>query len=370
MLRRMKRRLTGLYATFGVVVSTGVLSKAGTRSRYRHVGRQLSACSNTPSVAFATRSSTCTKSNAPRGGHDNNEQEEEKAAKSKTGLPNFVISGATRYQDYSDVGSLLVNVFDDASSSSSSYGKSNSKSNNNNGVSSSLIDNILWDTGVTKAFAARRYTNRYISTVRKMRGKKYSLVLAKSYGGDVNKKINDDKENINTGTDTDGRSSHEEVDSAATIKPGTVVGVAEVGLSTYPLVVGTDTNTKDYGSSPTTEVLASVGVLAVDPSQRQSGIGSALLAAAESVARRWGETYLYVAVEPGNEVALRFFEGSGYASVKTNADTNTDAVTVYVEVAERMKMERRPHILLAKEILSTNESDASIQNDDHASSVL
>lgn len=241
-----------------------------------------------------------------------------------TRRPKFVISGATRLSDYSDVGSLLVDTFDVTTSSAQSAALG--------------LDNLLWKTGVTRALVARRYTNRYISTVRKMRGKKYALLLAKSYGDASNSRSVDGTVGANTA------------------EQGTVVGVTELGLSRYPLAIDACTETND-STTQKTEVLASVGVLAVNPSQRRSGVGSALLSAAESVVSRWNETYIYAAVEPSNEGALGFFARQGYEPVRADTSVGDNGVVrVYVDVAERLRRERRPHILLRKEIISNNSS--------------
>ena len=314
----MKRRL-GTFGAFALFVSTSapreVMSAdhcAKRRTHYMHCTGQHSSFSTAKPLAFAATRAD---------GQGGNRQD--RRAKSETTSPTFVISGATRLSDYAEIGSLLVDTFDGTSSTSTSTG----------------LDNILWNAGVTRAFVARRYTNRYVSTVRKMRGKKYALLLAKSYG------------------DTNNNSSDGTV-AANEIKPGEVVGVAELGLSKYPLSI-------DEGMSQETKVLPSVGVLAVNPSQRKSGIGRALLSAAESVVRRWNETYIYAAVEPNNEVALSFFTNCGYDRVRPESLSGGDddiGVKVYVEVAERMKRERRPHVLLRKRIIDAANITSSDEN--------
>ena len=153
---------------------------------------------------------------------------------------------------------------------------------------------------------------------------KFGLLLAKDAGGGV------------TGGGGGRRSRRRR------LVPGSVVGMAEVGLSAYPLWGG-DGNGEGAGGS--TPVLASVGVLAVHPDRRGAGIGSDLLVAAEEAVRRWGPVgggvgaaevgereggnapapapvpvtvpvlAVHVAVEEGNVSALGFFGGRGYRPV-------------------------------------------------------
>jgi len=96
-------------------------------------------------------------------------------------------------------------------------------------------------------------------------------------------------------------------------------------------------------SNRTTDVLASIGVICVQQTQRRSGAASELLKVAESIARtRWNETLLHAAVEQNNVGALSFFRSAGYQE---------SGLLVEVEVRERMrKGEMRPHILLQKRL--------------------
>lgn len=229
--------------------------------------------------------------------------------------PTFVVSGPTRLQDYEDVGRLLVDSFDAIAKPQSSSGP--------------MGNDLLWDMGITKAWIAQQYTSRYITNSRKMRGKKFSLLVAKSYGTMAN---NAD----------DGESNQ----NGIRIVPGQVIGVAELGVSRYPIISGNIT-AASLSSDPTTDVVASVGVICVQNSQRGVGMGSELLAASESIVRsRWNETSLYAAVEESNAGALRFFHEEGYEN---------SGLVVEVEVAERMRREKRPHLLLTKRLVDDND---------------
>ena len=228
--------------------------------------------------------------------------------------PTFVVSGPTRLQDYEDVGRLLVDSFDDAIAKPQS---------------SSGPNDLLWNMGITKAWIAQQYTSRYITNSRKMRGKKFSLLMAKSYGTTANNADNGES------NQNDNR-----------ILPGQVIGVAELGVSRYPIISGNNT-AASLASDPTTDVVASIGVICVQNSQRGVGVGSELLAASESIVRsRWNETSLYAAVEESNAGALRFFHEEGYEN---------SGLVVEVEVAERMSREKRPHLLLTKRLVGDND---------------
>ena len=221
--------------------------------------------------------------------------------------PTFVVSGPTRLQDYEDVGRLLVDSFDAMAKPQSSR------------------NDLLWNMGITKAWIAQQYTSRYITNSRKMRGKKFSFLVAKSYGTTANNA--DDGESNQNGN---------------RIVPGQVIGVAELGVSRYPIISGNNT-AASLSSDATTDVVASIGVICVQNSQRGVGVGSQLLAASESIVRsRWNETSLYAAVEESNAGALRFFHEEGYEN---------SGLVVEVEVVERMNREKRPHLLLTKRLV-------------------
>jgi ribosomal protein S18 acetylase RimI-like enzyme len=55
-----------------------------------------------------------------------------------------------------------------------------------------------------------------------------------------------------------------------------------------------------------------VAYMAVDPKRRETGIGTALLAAAEDEARRRGLPYMALMVTEENEAARRLYERAGY----------------------------------------------------------
>ena len=243
----------------------------------------------------------------------------------------FVISGPTRRQDYQDVAGLLCEVFDDQADQAEAALVSNASSKSSS-AGTAVMSNMLWNAGITKTAAQYMYTNRYISNARRMRGKKYALLVAKSFG---------------SGSDKNDNIKSNNNDNSRAIKPGQVIAMAEVGVSRYPILSDVTTGglSEDDHDRDETDVLASIGVICVAESQRRSGAASQLLETAESLARRrWNETSLYAAVEESNNDALHFFDAAGYED---------SGLVVQVEVSERMrKGEMRPHILLQKRLRS------------------
>lgn len=254
--------------------------------------------------------------------------------------PQFVISAPTRLQDYEDVGRLLCEAFEGGQSSlqkrsgrdESSSARARARASTSTFFGGDALSDLLWNIGITRALTAAQYTNRYISNARQMRGKKYALFVAKSFGTMANSIACVDGEADNNNSTFAGKG----------IKPGQVIAMAEVGVSKYRIL---QESVRSSGINPRdeTDVMASVGVICVTESQRRSGAASELLKSAESVARRrWNETSLHAAVEPSNTGALRFFQKFGYEE---------SGLVVEVEVSERMKGEMRPHILLRKNLL-------------------
>ena len=241
--------------------------------------------------------------------------------------PQFVICTPTRLQDYEDVGRLLCEAFE---------GGQSSLQKQQGGSGGNAVSDLLWNIGITRALAAAQYTNRYVSNARQMRGKKYALFVAKSFGTTANSIACIDGEADNNNSTFAGKG----------IKPGQVIAMAEVGVSKYRILQEESVRYSGVNPRDETDVIASVGVICVAESQRRSGAASELLKSAESVARRrWNETSLHAAVEPSNVGALRFFLSKGYED---------SGLVVEVEVSERMKGEMRPHILLRRKFLTAD----------------
>mmetsp|Transcript_2382 Transcript_2382/g.6906 ORF Transcript_2382/g.6906 Transcript_2382/m.6906 type:complete len:332 (-) Transcript_2382:303-1298(-) len=312
---KMKRKCVGssVAGMFALCCSCSDSFQAVSRGRRHHQGRARRPRPGLPTGwGFATSRSVRQATSDVVGDGDGDGERR----------PTFVISGPTRLQDFEESSRLLVGSFDEKAEPQSS----------------GPLADLLWNAGITKALIARQYANRYISNARKMRGKsKYSLLVAKSFGTTAN---NADGENANgkVGGGGGGRNAY-----GKSIKAGQVIGVAEAGISRYS-VISTSNNASE-ASTTATDVVASIGVICVQDSQRETGVGSELLAAAESIARRrWNETTLHAAVEESNVNALRFFHAAGYEE---------SGLVVEVEVAERMGREKRPHLLLAKRLNTT-----------------
>jgi ribosomal protein S18 acetylase RimI-like enzyme len=82
------------------------------------------------------------------------------------------------------------------------------------------------------------------------------------------------------------------------------------------LLVGYSMVALDKGSDDTFEVQggrAEVVTLVVSPDRRSGGVGRALIAAAESIARDNGFDTVKIAVMSGNDRALEFYEANGYS---------------------------------------------------------
>eukprot|EP00956_Cyclotella_meneghiniana_P031374 scaffold82226_cov70-Cyclotella_meneghiniana.AAC.1 len=167
----------------------------------------------------------------------------------------------------------------------------------------------LFGKSLTDDFTYRQY----ISTARRMRGKKYCVFIAKD------------------------------------IVDGTVVGMVEMGMSKCPVTtsIAKDSN---FGINNTCSTKSSpqptVGVLCVKSTHQNQGIGYSLLKKCEEVAQEiWKEQNVYVDVEPKNCKALTFFTKYSYEHVLDGQNGPTIRnTTVY-----RMRVQDvKPHWLLRK----------------------
>lgn len=80
-----------------------------------------------------------------------------------------------------------------------------------------------------------------------------------------------------------------------------------------------------FGALPSSQQAAlpepafSILAIATDPRRRQSGVGRALMGAAEAEARRLGFRRMNLTVEASNTGAIRFYEALGWRQVETKA---------------------------------------------------
>lgn len=234
-------------------------------------------------------------------------------------------------EDFFKLGSLLVETFDE-------------DAGNDEGFVGDFLRKGL------QSVAVRRYANKYASTVRKMRGKKHTLILAKDRSDDSVVGM------VEMGVSAyGGPSPREVVPTTSVIKPD-----EDGDASSHP---------PETMSTRVGEVVASIGVLAVSPSYRRSGIGCALVIEAVGTAgRRWSKQSLHAAVEPSNEKALKFFRQMGFEEIVATTTTSSgggfetmassggdgnsgdEYVLVEVPVQDLWRTEGRPHLLLRKSI--------------------
>ena len=215
-------------------------------------------------------------------------------------LDQYAIGLPSSLRDFQQVGSLLVDVFESPSSPTDGL---------------SLAGDTIWSF-VGRPVSIRQATNQYVATARRMKGKKYTMAVAK-----VLKKDDGD-----------------ETASA----DGDVVGMAELGISALPAAAQ-----RFRLDSVGAVSAATVGVWAVSPSARGCGVGRELVLRCESVALSWGEEYIYAAVEPGNDAAVRLFQYLGYKDFLGGECTP-------VKIRERLRMYERPHLLFRKDLRINN----------------
>lgn len=134
---------------------------------------------------------------------------------------------------------------------------------------------------------------RYVKMAKKMKGLKYSLLLAKEAGEGV-------------------------------------VGMVELGLNG-----GLDGDAR----RPT------IGLICVAQEHRHKGIGEDLVKRCEKIVSEvWNDGMLYAEVEESNERALLFFQSLGFEA--------KDDETVMVNLRRGLQIEERPHILMSRELAS------------------
>ena len=228
--------------------------------------------------------------------------------------------------DYRQLASLLVSSFDAPQSC---------KEEDDN--ASSMIQRLQWDL-YEKSLTEEFTYKRYVSTVRRMRGKKYCLLVAK-------------KANIMD----DGEESDD-----------VVVGMVEMGMSLCPIPTNITSPTTDNndGSSNDNSMTPTplIGVICVSPNHQNEGIGMKLLHKCEEVAREvWKEEYICVDVELDNTPALSLFEMGGYEEC---LDGEGGALMRNTTILRRRKAEVRPHLLMRKRIRDDDDGDGSNDDDD------
>ena len=267
----------------------------------------------------------------------------------------IIITPPSTSSDFRNLASLLVSTFDAPRLSNSS-----------------VVEVMKWNM-IDKILTEQETYNRYRSTARKMRGKKYALYLAKEYIVE-----NDDEYFLN--------SKGKEIQNQYRRATYKVVGMVEMGMTLMPSNEILPNNKKDpeqIKDEQTDSILtATVGVLCVKSTHHKRGIGHALLTRCEDVARdMWNEDSLCVEVEPDNTNAIQFFRKNGFnycyedlkeeRNMKTNEITNSQQMkdeftnknfmmrnTV---VTRKREIELRPHFVLSKQL---NNIDLKMDNID------
>ena len=206
----------------------------------------------------------------------------------------WIVSAPKSVKDWHDLSMVVVECFDKPMDKDDSW-----------------FERLRWDT-VGRDAARKAVYQRYVKNALRMRGSKYSILLAREESNNNSKKRNK------------------------------VVGMAEMGLVTRRSSDSCkDTDDKD-GSCE--EKQPTIGVLCVLPEYQQMGVGRDLVAKCESlVANVWNEPVLCAEVETTNDAAIQFFQRQGFERV--------DKETVQVGVVVRQgRVQHKPHLVLRKNV--------------------
>lgn len=241
----------------------------------------------------------------------------------------IIIAPPSSISDYRRLASLIVAAFDDSEPESKERHPS---------IIPSKWDALKWniyEKSLTEEFTYRQYA----STARRMRGKKYCLLVAKE--------DDFDSEDLSKRSDCH------------------VVGMVEIGLSICPSLSETDVNcsqedehndesesrhrTMDSRYCSESFPQATIGVLCIKSTHKNRGIGRLLIQKCEQVAwELWKERHIFVDVEPNNVDALAFFEKCGYQFCMDRCDMKQ--IMRNTTVFRRRVEDVKPHWLLRKRL--------------------
>lgn len=178
---------------------------------------------------------------------------------------------------------------------------------------------------ISSYFAKRTVLKQYVENSKKLKGAKYTLLIAK-----INNRV---------------------------------MGMAELGISSHYISSSSTTTT----TSKDNVIIkgATIGVLCVDKSYQKRGLGKILVNECERLVRskEWGnQTQIYAAVESTNTPASEFFQCKcGYQLCLISGISE-----YYVDVRVRSgtTYEERPHLLLCKDIdaIEMNEDSQVMEN--------
>ena len=230
-------------------------------------------------------------------------------------------------RDYRQLASLIANTFDAPAVDLAARASSNSQQQRQ--YFQSKIEALRWNV-FEKSLTEELTFKQYCSTARRMRGKKYCLLVVKEYCLD------------------------EESDQQLRVRDD-VVGIVEMGMSLCPSEDRSGDHDHDaISDAPEIELRPqpTIGVLCVKSTHQQKGIGQALVEKCERVAADiWNEDSIFVDVDPNNQNALSFFVKCGYNF--TPLDGSGTLQMRNTTVSRRRREESRLHYLLRKSLIKT-----------------
>jgi ribosomal protein S18 acetylase RimI-like enzyme len=163
-------------------------------------------------------------------------------------------------------------------------------------------EKIAWKL-FRRPLSTQQSYRQFVQTARKMKGKKYAILIAKE--GDR------------------------------------VVGMVELGINVDDIRGGNNHTVTESTKR------ATIGVVCIEAEYRRKGVASVLIDRCERiVADKWGGAALYAEVEAANLKALAFFERAGYRPLSSGCGCEQRVVTVLVRRSN--KVEAVPHLLLSK----------------------
>jgi ribosomal protein S18 acetylase RimI-like enzyme len=222
----------------------------------------------------------------------------------------ILITPPTSASDYKRIAALLVSTFDSPDELQSSYNANQPSVQDKWGQ----FQWNLYERVFTEDFTYRQY----VSTARRMRNKKYCLLVAKD--------------------DTVIDSSNE----------NEVVGMIEMGMSICPTLVDTNCKNRSFANDNISSPQPTIGVLCTKSTRQKQGIGRALVQKCEQIALEvWKEDHIFADVEPNNLKSLAFFENCGYKNVLDEFGMVQIRNTT---VFRRRVQEVKPHLLLQKSL--------------------
>jgi len=244
----------------------------------------------------------------------------------------IIVTVPSSASDYRQLASLLVSTFDAPSLVTKSTLNNEKDEKDSLKTKLDLLQWSLYDKSLTEQYTYKQY----MSTTKRMWGKKYCLFVAKEY--------------IPGNGEKGSRASYK------------VVGMVEMGMSIGPAPLDTDECLTDCENTNRSNLLrprATIGVLCVESAYQKQGVGQSLLKKCEEVADDvWKEDRVFVDVEPSNVKAMAFFERCRY---NTFMDKSGNLQMRNATISRRRTSESRLHIILGKKFTEA-ELDCPLDN--------